>query len=144
MRVDFYQLSRDGVEQVVPLLARKVLESGSRLAVVHGDADARSALSEALWNAEGTFLANGEAGAAHAEHQPVLLCADGSRANDASMAIVADGEWRDMAGYDRVMLLFGQEQTDAARALWKEIGGTDGCDLHIFKQGPDGNWREGR
>ncbi|HSM53660.1 MAG TPA: DNA polymerase III subunit chi, partial [Erythrobacter sp.] len=36
-RVDFYQLSRDPVERVAAMLARKVLQEGQRLLVVSGD-----------------------------------------------------------------------------------------------------------
>ena len=51
MRVDFYQLSRDPVERVVAMLARKVLEAGERLLVVSSDADQRAELSKELWRA---------------------------------------------------------------------------------------------
>lgn len=151
MRVDFYQLSRDPVVEVVPMLARKAVASGARLAVVHADPAVRAQISEALWDADGAFLANGEAEAGHAARQPILLSADGARDNEASIAIVADGDIRDTADrFERVLLLFGAESTDAARDLWRRLSssgdadGTSAPDLHIFKQRPDGAWREGR
>lgn len=142
--VSFYQLSRDPVERVVPLLAAKALEGGGRLLVVSGDPARRAALSEALWAREGAFLANGEAGAPYAGRQPVLLAENCEAANGARTAILADGEWRgEAAGFDRAMVLFGQEQIEAARALWLELSGA-GHAVRIFKQEPDGRWREGR
>lgn len=151
MRIDFYQLSRDPVVEVVPMLARKAVASGARLAVVHADPAVRAHISEALWAADGAFLANGEAEADHAARQPILLSADGAGDNEASIAIVADGDIRDTAErFERILLLFGSESTDAARDLWRRLssagggGGTSAPDLHIFKQRPDGAWREGR
>lgn len=143
-RIDFYQLSRDPIERVVPLLATKVLTGGGRLLVVSQDTSQRAALAEALWSREGEFLANGEAVAPHAERQPVLLAADCHATNGAAMAILADGEWREEAtAFDRTILLFGPEQTDAARGLWARLSGEDHS-LRIFKQADGGGWREGR
>ncbi|MGI8943496.1 MAG: DNA polymerase III subunit chi [Qipengyuania sp.] len=144
-RVDFYQLSRDPVEQVVPLLARKVLEAGERLLVFCEEARARAALSDALWDRGGVgFLANGEAGEPYAARQPILLAAGCDAHNDAKMALIADGQWRDGASaFERVLLLFVAQETEAARQLWRDLGATRNFDLHIFKQREDGGWREG-
>ena len=143
-QVDFYQLSRDPVERVVPLLAGKVIESGERLLVITADPVQRAALSDALWARERTLLANGAAGEPHAERQPILLSAQCEPVNGARTAILADGEWReDAAGFERTVLLFGAEQTDAARALWSALSGS-GRALRIFKQDERGGWREGR
>jgi DNA polymerase-3 subunit chi len=143
-QVDFYQLRSDPVERVVPLLAIKAIERGDRLLVVSGDSGQRAALSEALWARENSFIAHGEAGEPHAERQPVLLAASCEAANGAGTAILADGEWRDEAGaFARAVLLFGPEQTEAARGLWGSLSGS-GHTLRIFKQGDDGGWRAGR
>ena len=144
MQVDFYQLSRDPVEKVVPLLTAKALESGERLLVVSGDPEQRHLLSETLWAREDAFLANGAAGEPHAARQPVLLAENCDAANDARMVIIADGRWReDTVGFDRALLLFGPEQTDTARALWSTLTGS-GHALRIFKQSESGAWRKGR
>ena len=143
MQVNFYQLSRDPVKKVIPLLVAKALEGGGKLLVVSGDPAQRAALSEALWAREGSFLANGEAGAPHASRQPVLLSDDCDASNEARVAIIADGHWRgNAAGLGRAILLFSPEQTEAARELWSALSGS-GHDLRIFKQGEAGGWREG-
>ncbi|WP_133365760.1 DNA polymerase III subunit chi [Qipengyuania sediminis] len=144
MQVDFYQLARDPVERVVPLIAAKAIEGGSRVLIVHGDKDTRAVFSEALWAREAAFLANGEADAAHAPRQPVLLSGECEAANGAALALAADGIWREEFGtFARVILLFPPEQTEAARALWTRLGG-EGHALRIFKQQEGGSWREGR
>ncbi len=143
VEVRFYQLRRDPVERVVPLLAAKALESGGRVLVVSGDAAQRAALSDALWAREGEFLAHGEADAPHSDRQPVLLAARCDGADGGRTVILADGEWREEAiGFERAMLLFGPEQTATARGLWTHLSGM-GHAPRIFKQHDDGRWREG-
>lgn len=146
MRIDFYQLSRDPVEQVVALLARKVIQADERLLVISGELEQHQAISDALWAQGGaTFLAHGLAGGPHEARQPILLSDGCAAPNEARIAIVADGQWREEAGsFDRVLLLFGPEHTEAARGLWRELGTDEARELHIFKQGEDGAWREGR
>ncbi len=144
MQVDFYQLSRDPVERVVPLLATKVLEGGGRLLVVSSDAAQRAAVSDALWAREGAFLAHGEAGEAHAARQPVLLSENCASPNGAEIVLIADGVWqKEAAAFERAILLFASDQAGEARLLWTMLGG-EGHALRIFKQREDGGWREGR
>lgn len=143
MRVDFYQLSRDPVEKVVALLAGKVLDAGSRLLIVAESAETRQALSQALWKADG-FLANGMADEPHAERQPILLSGDCVAANAAAMVLLADAIWREEATeFERTMLLFDSNGTDAARKLWVELKAREDVELRIFKQTASGTWREG-
>lgn len=144
MQVDFYQLSRDPIELVVPVLAAKAVESGARVLVVCREAEARARMSEALWARENAFLAHGEADSPHAARQPILFAGDVVKTNEATIAIVADGEWRDAAfEFDRAILLFGAQRTGEARTLWSTLSGS-GHALRIFKQREDGSWREGR
>ncbi len=143
MQVDFYQLSRDPVERVVPLLAGKVLESGARLSIAARDEGLRTRLSEALWAQDPpAFLAHGVAGAPHAARQPILIGESCDRANDAAMALLADGEWReDAAAFARAMLLFGDGATGAARELWRGFAGRDDIERRFFKQDERGRWK---
>lgn len=127
-------------------LARKVLQAGERLVVVAADEMLRQRLSEALWQqGNGAFLANGPADGPHAARQPILISATCSAPNEARMTILADGQWREEAiSFDRAMLLFDAESADAARGLWREFAERADIDNRIFKQTPEGNWREGR
>ena len=144
--VDFYQLSRDPVERVIAELGRTAMGRGLRLLVVSGDAQQREVISQALWAENGpAFLAHGEATAPHAARQPILLSESCDAVNEARMAIVADGVWReDLSSMDGVKLLFGPEQTQPARELWTALGARENFALRIFKQREDGAWREGR
>ena len=126
----------------MPLLASKLLETGERLLVVAREEALRTALSQALWERSGSFLANGMAGEPDAERQPILLSETCDPTNGAKMICLADGEWRQGAeGFERAFLLFGPERTEAARDLWRSLSSGD-AEMHIHKQTERG-WREG-
>lgn len=144
-RVDFYQLSRDPVDLTVAKLARKVLQAGERLLVVSGDAGQRAHLAKVLWDqGGGAFLANGMADAPHAARQPILLSESCAAPNEARLALIADGAWREEAlGFDRVLLLFDAAQRDGAAQLWRRFAQDEAIDNRINKQDEGGVWREG-
>ncbi|NVE93576.1 DNA polymerase III subunit chi [Altererythrobacter lutimaris] len=145
MRVDFYQLSRDPVERVTVMLARLVLKSGNRLLIVSDNPGQRAVISRELWSAgPEEFLANGEAENAGASQQPILLSGEMQAANSARMVLFADGKWREEAtDFDRAFLLFGPDETQAARDLWRGLDGQEGAERFIHKQDENGRWQAG-
>ncbi|WP_237487372.1 DNA polymerase III subunit chi [Parapontixanthobacter aurantiacus] len=144
MRIDFYQLSRDPVEAVAAMLARKVVQTGSRLLIVAQNAEKRQEISRALWEVPGEFLANGEAGGPHDARQPILVSGGFEAPNGASIVLVADGIWSEEASrFERCLLLFDEAATNDARNLWKTLKAAENRELHIFKQRENGSWAEG-
>lgn len=142
MRVDFYQLSRDPVEAVIPLLARATLKAGERLLVVSADAAQRERIGRGLWSMPGTFLANGHSGTADDAEQPVLLSDGTEPANGAAYLALADGTWREAAtGFARAFLLFDEETVAAARKVWSGLRNVEGVERHFWKQ-DGGRWIE--
>jgi len=144
MRVDFYQLSRDPAEAVLPLIARAVRAEGGRLLVVSADEGELGRIGEALWERfPEAFLANGRAGQAHAARQPLLLSGECVAENGARYIAFADGVWREEAdGFDRAFLLFGDAGLDGARACWRQLGMREEVERRFWKQ-DGGKWREG-
>jgi len=64
--------------------------------------------------------------------------------NGARMVLLADGKWRpEAAGFERALLLFGEGDTEAARALWRELDGDSDVTREIHKQDERGKWRAG-
>src|SRR3546814_7230439 len=60
-RVDFYRLTRDPVERVLPALATRILANGDRLLVVAASAMQRQTIDEALWTLQpASFLPHGQ------------------------------------------------------------------------------------
>ena len=141
MQVDFWQLSRDPVERVVALIAERTRTAGEKLLVVADDDELRGAIGRALWETKPeAFLANGEAGAPHAERQPILLSASCEALNGARYAVLADGKWRDEAErFERVFLLFGEAGTEAARATWRRFDARQDVQRSYYAQ-EDGKW----
>jgi DNA polymerase-3 subunit chi len=144
MQVDFYQLTRDPAEQVIPAIAQKILDDGGRLLVVSGDEAQLDKLSGALWNAKpDSFLAHQTAGLGEDRLQPILLSKAADPANGAKMIALADGEWRDAAlDFERAFYLFPPDKTDNARFAWRALGNKEGVERRYWKQ--DGSkWRQG-
>jgi len=143
MRVDFYQLSRDPAELVLPKIALGTLGAGERLLVVSEDADQLARISEALWTRlPETFLANGVAGGEHDARQPILLSHAPEPANGARYLALADGVWRDMEQAERVFLLFPPERIDDARGCWRMLGAREGVERKYWRQ-EGSKWLQG-
>ncbi len=146
-RVDFYRLTRDPVERVLPALATRILANGDRLLVVAAPAMQRQAIDEALWTLQpASFLPHGHAGSPDEEIEPILISGtlDVSPPNRASLVALADGEWREEAlGFDRIFLLFDNSRIDDARALWRALAARDDVDNRFWKQDENGRWSEG-
>lgn len=146
-RVDFYRLTRDPVERVLPAIATRVLGNGDRLLVVAGPAMQRQAIDEALWTLQpASFLPHGAAGSPDEEIEPMLIAGtfDASPPNRATHLALADGEWRDEAlGFDRTFLFFDNSRIDDARALWRTLAAREDVDNRFWKQDENGRWSEG-
>ena len=144
MQVDFYQLTRDPAEQVIPAIAQRILDDGGRLLVVGSDDAQLGKLSAALWSGRPeSFIAHEKAGEGDNSLQPVLLSLDTAAINGARMIALADGEWRDAAlEFDRAFYLFPPDKTDNARTAWRALAGAEGIERRYWKQ-DGGKWRQG-
>ena len=141
MQLDFWQYSQGPIERIVALIAERVLAGGDRLLVVDADDDRRVATSKALWEARPErFLANGDATAPHAARQPILLSGECEPVNGAKVAVPADGEWRDPgSSFARLILLFGEDQAEPARAVWRQFDAREDVTRGYFAQ-EAGKW----
>ena len=140
MKLDFWQVTDDPLEKVVALIAKRVLGEGERLLVVAADPEQRAAIARELWQAgPESFLANGAADAPGATLQPILLSADCTAANGASHLILADGVFRDSAGFARVFLLFAPDAAPAARAAWRAHDDREDVTRAFYAQ-ENGRW----
>lgn len=144
MQVDFYQLSRDPAESVIPAIARKILDDGGRLLVVSGEGEQRKRISRALWSAgPETYLANDEAQAPLPQVQPILLSDACEALNGARYIALADGLWRDEAReFERAFYFFDDATLDEARQSWRVLSKADGITPRFWRQ-DGGKWRQG-
>jgi DNA polymerase-3 subunit chi len=144
MQVDFYQLSRDPVEQVLPAIAGRILDMGARLLVVAQDAARLDRISAGLWaGPPESFLAHGRAGEGGEQVQPVLLAQDCVAANGARHIALADGLWREEAlDFERAFYFFDAETIEGARASWRDLAKRDDVVPRFWKQ-QGGKWVQG-
>ena len=146
-RVDFYRLTRDPVERVLPAIATRILGAGDRLLIVAAPAMQRQAIDEALWTLNpASFLPHGAAGSPDEVIEPILISGtlDAAPPNRARLVALADGEWRDEAlGFERTFLFFDNSRIDDARATWRVLTARDDVDNRFWKQDENGRWSEG-
>ena len=144
MQVDFYQLSRDPVDQVLPAIAARILGLGARLLVVAQEPDRLERISQGLWaEPPDSFLAHGRAGDDGETHQPILLGANCDAVNGARHIALADGVWREEAlAFERAFYFFDADTIDGARASWRTLSKTEGVEPRFWRQ--DGRkWVQG-
>ena len=141
VQLDFWQYSQGPIERIVALIAERVLAGGDRLLVVDADDDRLASTSKALWEAKPErFLANGQVDEPQPARQPILLSSECAAVNGAKVAVLADGEWREPASsFDRMILLFGEDQAEPARAVWRRFDGREDVTRGYFAQ-EAGKW----
>jgi DNA polymerase-3 subunit chi len=122
----FYHLQGQKLEGVLPMLLEKSVERGWRVIVQGASEERIEALDAHLWTyRDDGFLPHGTWREAEAPQQPVLLTADESNPNAASVRFLIDGAPvpSDAESYARIVLLFDGEDQDAvaaARERWNE------------------------
>jgi DNA polymerase-3 subunit chi len=143
-QVDFYQLSRDPAEAVIPAIARRVLDDGGRLLVVSGERAQLDLISRSLWSAGSeTYLANDHDDAAMPDVQPILLSGGCVATNGARNVALADGHWREEALiFERVFYFFDDATIDEARSAWRVMSKAQDVTPRFWKQ-DGGKWRQG-
>ncbi|MBR0671930.1 DNA polymerase III subunit chi [Neoroseomonas soli] len=144
--IGFYHLTRTPLEQALPRLLGRMLQSGGRAYVLCGETERAKALDAALWTApEPDWLPHGQAGGENDALQPILLgTADIAPGNGARFLFLVDGaDSARLAEYDRVLDLFdgGDEAAvAAARRRWVAAKAA-GHALAYWQQGP-GGWEK--
>ncbi|WP_341632436.1 DNA polymerase III subunit chi [Sphingomonas agri] len=141
MQIDFYQLAGTPPEQVIAVLAEKVLETNGRLLVVADDETFLARLDRMLWDqGPSSFLPHGVAGGVDDARQPILLSNSPDAPNQARNMLIADGSWREAAlTYDRGFYLFDDATLEEARLAWKLLAGRSGVERRYWAQ-EGGKW----
>ncbi|WP_425229644.1 DNA polymerase III subunit chi [Sphingomonas sp.] len=144
MQVDFYHLTRQPLDRVLPQIAEKVLAAGDRLLIVVEDEAERVRLDRHLWTyTAGSFMPHAQVGTGGDTAQPVLLAPDINAANGARNVALADGKWRDGAlDFDRAFHFFDEERIADARAAWRLVKDRDGVEPRYWKQNDTGRWEQ--
>ena len=145
-RIGFYHLIRQNLDQALPKLLDKAIQSGARVVVLAGSSERITELDERLWVYEDeSWLPHGRAGDANADLQPIWLTDAEENPNNANILVACDGA-RPAApeAWERVLDLFDgndPEAVAAARDRWREWKQA-GHDLVYYQQGERGGWEE--
>lgn len=144
MQVDFYHLTQQPLDRVLPRIAERVLEQGGRLLVVAEAEEQRARMDQLLWSfAPESFLPHGQIGGAFDAEQPVLIAASADAVNGARNVALVDGVWRDAAlRFDRAFHFFDEEKIVEARAAWKALADREEVDRRYWKQNDSGRWEQ--
>ena len=143
MQVDFYHLTAQPLDRVLPRIAERVVETGGRLLVVTEAESQRVALDKLLWaySAE-SFLPHAQAGG-NDETQPILIAGTVDAGNAARNIALADGIWRDAAlAFDRAFHFFDDERIIEARDAWRALADHDAVERRYWKQNDAGRWEQ--
>jgi DNA polymerase-3 subunit chi len=147
VEVTFYQLQRQPLEAVLPVLLEKTRGRGWKAVVEVATEERRRALDDVLWTySERSFLAHGLDGEPDCAEQPILLTTGRGNANGAEMRFLADGArlGPDLAGHQRIALIFDGEDPDALQAArddWKQAKAA-GHDASFWQQNGEGRWEK--
>jgi DNA polymerase-3 subunit chi len=144
--VNFYHLTRSTLEQALPRLLEKALQSGGRAVVMAGSPERVEALNAHLWTYDpDAFLPHGSAKDGNAAEQPVWLTAEDENPNNASLLFLADGATSQrLAEFARCFELFdGRDETavDTARERWKRLK-AEGHTIAYWQQNDKGGWEK--
>jgi DNA polymerase-3 subunit chi len=144
--VNFYHLTRSTLEQALPRLLEKALQSGARAVVMAGSAERVEALNAHLWSYDpDAFLPHGSARDGNAAHQPVWLTVEDENPNAASLVFLTDGaSTQRLTEFTRCFELFdGRDEAAvaAARERWKQLK-AEGHSIAYWQQNDKGGWEK--
>lgn len=143
--VRFYHLLEQRLERVLPQLLEVSLQRGWRVVVQAASDERVEALDAHLWTyRDDSFLPHGTARSPDAADQPVLLTADESNANNATVRFLIDGAPipADMTQYERLVLIFDGNDDDlvaCAREQWTQAKG-QGHEASYWQPDDSGRW----
>ena len=145
-RIDFYHLTRSGLDRALPRLLEKVLQSGARAVVQAGSKERVEALNAHLWTYDDRgFLPHGSSADGDPARQPLWLTEADENPNGAGILVLTDGARSDhVADYDRCLEMFdGNDEAAVAEArrrwtAYKEAGHA----VTYYQQTERGGWEE--
>lgn len=148
MRVDFYHLQRQTLEDVLPKLLEKAYSTDKKIKVKVGTEPRLDFLNSLLWTySEEAFLPHGTTKDGMSDLQPIFLSADDNTPNNATFLFLVDGadiDISDISKYERVFNIFdgnSQDSLTQARTIWKELKLLN-VELHYWQQDVNGYWNE--
>lgn len=145
--IRFYHLTRQPLEDALPVMLERTVERDKRRAVVLASSEERvEALNARLWTYDDRkFLPHGSKSDGFGEQQPVWLCVDDENPNQAQVLFLTDGAGSERVDeYALVCELFDgndSQAVEAARSRWQAYKAA-GHDLTYWQQTERGGWEK--
>ena len=118
-QVNFYKLTKDSLEKILPRLMEKIYISGKKAVILSASSERVEHLNYCLWTYTPlSFLPHGSALDECASEQPIWLTDTLERPNDAEVLIVTEGVALDLSlAFQKVLCLFsGHNKTECLQA----------------------------
>ena len=148
MRIDFYHLQNQTLEDVLPKLLSKAYETGQKIVVKIGTEERVEFINTHLWTfEEGSFLPHGSKKDGNADLQPIWLTTGNENPNQASIMFWVDGAESnidELQGISRILNIFDGNSEIAlqqARRLWKTLKST-GQEVYYWQQDHSSRWQQ--
>ncbi len=146
-QVSFYHLSKTNLEEALPKLLEKVLDSDGRAVVICENDSRVKLIDDLLWSVGGTrLIPHGTANDNFPELQPVFVTEKQENPNDANFLVSFNS--RDEGFYksfQRTLVVFSgssEAELNDARGLWKKLKSDSAYELKYFLQNEKGLWEE--
>jgi DNA polymerase III subunit chi len=142
----FYHLQQQPIEKVLPNLLERSLARGWKVIVQASSDDRVDALDAHLWTfSDDSFLPHATERDANAGEQPILLTANNTNPNGATVRFLIDGAPipDDATTYQRLVLLFDGDDVEAvaaSRERWTLAKG-QGFDVTYWQTDEQGRWQ---
>jgi DNA polymerase-3 subunit chi len=146
--IRFYHLMRQQLDQALPGLLSKALQTGKNIILKAIDEKHTEHLNEMLWTYHAdSFLPHGTIKDGSTERQPVFITADtNNNPNNAKIMVITDStSCETPENYDLCCHIFDGHDTQAvsnARTLWKNYKENEKLDLTYWQQNDQGGWEK--
>jgi DNA polymerase-3 subunit chi len=143
----FYHLQDMKLENVLPPLLEKSIERGWRAVVQSTSEERTETLDAHLWTyRDDSFLPHATARAGDAQDHPIILATEDTNPNQAKIRFLVDNAPLppDPDSYDRIVLLFDGDDTDAlaaARQSWMDCKAR-GFEVTYWQADERGRWQK--
>jgi DNA polymerase-3 subunit chi len=147
MDIRFYHLTRQSIEQALPALLTKALQTQKPILIKTTGAAQTKHLDDALWTqTPGSFLPHSTAQDENAARQPIIITDQDENPNKAKILILTDGATaKSVKDYDLCCEIFdgrNSEATAKARAKWKDYKNDEEITLTYWQQNEQGQWEQ--
>lgn len=145
-QISFYHLTKTTIDEALPKLLEKVLDSDSRATLLVSD-EQKKYFDDLLWSVGGTrLIPHGINGSGDEEYQPVLITSDEENKNNSDfLVLLGNTETGFFDSFKRSLLIFNgndDEELKFARDKWKSLKANDNYELKYFFQNDKGKWQE--